>query len=142
MTKKAVFSTILAIVIALAIGTLVYLNKGKLDHFFGVNTEVVTMKPDTIKIQAVTINDVLHQRDSIKELRRVDSVFIHLHDVTLTAILMKIGPDKANSYSIVREYDSNRLYYDAINIGGNIQRNLDGGGDLVPLPQRDSLLKK
>lgn len=80
-------------------------------------TEQIEQK-DTL-VTPVTINDVLEYRNYIIECNYYDSVFLHMPDIPLIAILMKYGTDMSQT-DIAKEYLKNRKYYDDVSFGAQI----------------------
>lgn len=81
--------SILAILIACVVIALC--NKDKITNYFQPEAETVTVTDSTIIDVPPTIDEVVSLRRDILDNMRIDSVYLTMSDIELTAILMKIG---------------------------------------------------
>lgn len=113
---------------AILLLTLVVLIGGGTFFMYKVNEEkypdnlpVENMEVDSQNVVTnVTIDDILETRRSILECQYQDSVFLHMPETSLIAVLMKLGTDATNT-EIVKEYLNNRKIYDNVELGAQIK---------------------
>lgn len=122
-TKFAIL--LITVIILIAGGTLFMyeMNKEKYPNYteYTDNIPVENMEVDSQNIvQNVTIDDVLETRKEILKCQYYDSVFLHMPETPLIAVLMKLGTDVSNA-EIAREYLNNKKLYDNVQLGAQIK---------------------
>lgn len=118
------FISIVVIILALIAGSAGYFAKDTISSYLSKNKvteESAVIHQDTV--YSVTISDVLISRETVRESKRVDEVFMNMPDPVLIAVLSKIGTD-ATIAEIVYEYEYNKDYYTNVKIGADIQKQI------------------
>lgn len=118
------FISIVVIILALIAGSAGYFAKDTISSYLSKNKvteESTIVHQDTV--YSVTISDVLISRETVRESKRVDEVFMNMPDPVLIAVLSKIGTD-ATIAEIVYEYEYNKDYYTNVKIGADIQKQI------------------
>lgn len=118
------FISIVVIILAVIAGSVGYLAKDTISSYLSKNKvteESTIVHQDTV--YSVTISDVLISRETVRESKRVDEVFMNMPDPILIAVLSKIGTDATVS-DIVYEYEYNKDYYTNVKIGADIQKQI------------------
>lgn len=122
MGKKTFFA-ILTLLVILVAGFIFANKSGKC---LLPQPEKVTVSHETTVAdynQPATIQDVLVLRNNILDQMYYDSVFYHMPEPALIAILMKYGTDMSN-YDIGREYIMHKADYDKVELGATIQKTI------------------
>lgn len=137
--KNAVIVILSAIILGL-LGTAVYLNsKFDLTSYMKAPTGVVNLESDThYVVETQTIKEVLEFRRDVKEDMKVDSIYLNMSDIALTGILLKLGTT-ASHRTIVKEYLDNINYYNSLNLGANISKEVQKKAPQQPSIVPDSL---
>ncbi len=124
MSKGLKFLVAATAIILLAGVTLIFTSNGvrqSVKELFGGKPEVV--QTDTLTTQvAPTIDQVLQDRAAEKEYRYFDSVYMDIPDVSLIAILMKLGPS-AKPIDIGKEYMLRLNQYKQVQLGASIYKD-------------------
>lgn len=118
MSKSKFWLLCVAIVIAIlgiVIAVVPTFNEKVVNFFSPDKAEIVQKGEDK-----TTIEDVLQFRKDILDAEYHDSVFLHMPEIPLIAILIKKGTQLSN-YEIAKEYLSNRKYYDDVEFGSQIR---------------------
>lgn len=114
----------LCIVMIAIAAALVYMNWDKVKDVFGKDKTEYVQEISTIEDSVVTIQDILDEREALREERRIDSVFLTMHDVVLIDILMQHGTDLSIK-DIVYIYESNNTIYNKVMSGARAQQYRD-----------------
>lgn len=135
---------------AILLITLIVLISGGTIFMYEMNKEeypniipVENMEVDSHNvIEETTIDDVLQARQNILQCQYYDSVFLHMPEIPLIAVLMKLGTDASNT-EIAREYLNNRKIYDNVQLGAQIEdmRKKQFEPDSLPKqPKQDTIV--
>lgn len=111
----------LAIILA---GVVTYIWKDEVTELFQPKTEIVTPVVDSIAVETPpTIDEIVSLRREIIENRKIDSVYLSMSDLELTAILMKIGTNTTIT-EIVEAYETLKPQLKDVLLGANIAEKL------------------
>lgn len=107
------------------IGICVFLsNREKFTNYFWPEEQPVVATTDSNTVEeVVTIDDVVSLRREIIENRKVDSIYLSMSDIELTAILMKIGT-KATVKEIVDAYQRLKPQLKDVLLGADIAEKI------------------
>lgn len=114
----------LCIIMIAAAASLVYMNWDKVKDVFGKDKTEHVQRTSIIEEPVATIQDILNEREAIRETKRIDSVFLTMHDVVLIDILMQHGTDLSIK-DIVYIYESNNTIYNKVMSGARAQQYRD-----------------
>lgn len=113
------FCALIAVIIAASV--MVYFHNQEATKIVNENETVCI---DTTEIQSpLTIYDVLCFREQEREKHHMDSIYMTMPIPILVAIL-KVHGTSLSRYDVVYIYESNKEYYDAIEKGAIIQKDV------------------
>lgn len=116
--KQNVFSSILCVLLMIAVGTIVVMKYDTIRGWFGYQPEepvAVTVEPTEFQ-QELTILDVIVQRHMEIETMKVDSIYYMIPDPALIAILEFTGIEASHEI-VVDQYLQDISYYNGLTIG-------------------------
>lgn len=114
----------LCIIMIAAAASLIYMNWDEVKDIFSKDKTECVQETSIIEEPVATIQDILNEREAIKEEKRIDSVFLTMHDVVLIDILMQHGTDLSIK-DIVYIYESNNTIYNKVMSGARAQQYRD-----------------
>lgn len=104
--------------------SLIYMNWDEVKDVFGKDKTECVQETSIIEEPVATIQDILNEREEIRETKRIDSVFLTMHDVVLIDILMQHGTNLSIK-DIVYIYESNNTIYNKVMSGARAQQYRD-----------------
>ena len=121
------------VIILIVMGVAIYYNwKNKVIDVFSDKEQIE--QPVEIDIPTYTVEDIVNLRKEEKEICYLDSVYMHMPDVALIAILIKNGTDLSR-LDIAKEYLKNKKSYDDVEFGAQINDMYKQSGkepDILP----------
>lgn len=108
------------------IGVIIYAEREPITNFLnGINQEEIQEDTHiTLEEPVLTIQDIIDMREQMREVKRVDSIFLAMPDVVLIDILIQHGTSLSIE-DIVHIYRSNTSTYNTILSGARAQKYLN-----------------
>lgn len=131
--KSSIVWTVVTVLAAMCIvASIVYDNWDTIKGYFNDESqEVIQEEQDFVEDPKISISSYLDMRSTMREEKRVDSVFLSIPDVVLVDILRTHGTDLWIS-DIVAIYESNNATYNKVLSGARSQKYLEDSIQKIP----------
>lgn len=124
--RKIVWAIVAILAVIGMIGVIIYAERKPITNFLnGVNQEEIQEDAHiAFEEPVLTIQDIIDMREQMREVKRVDSIFLAMPDVVLIDILIQHGTSLSIE-DIVHIYRSNTSTYNTILSGARAQKYLN-----------------